>query len=134
MPTLLSMISGGATCFDDLTWGMSLSEVASRYRQRVQPGARSLSVRREFNGFPADITFHFNKDGGLVSIDVLGLNTYSNWGDGDNDENKLIDWIERKAGHYDRRDPAYIWWNRPTVKIWTSCSSRLSAYFEIPEP
>jgi hypothetical protein len=112
---------------------MSLSEVAERYQQRVKPGDKHLHMKRTLNGFPTSVSFHFDENG-LYSIDVSGLNTYANWGDGDDDEFKLLNWIEEKAGPFTTRDPASVIWNLPTVNIRTYCDESLGAVFEMPKP
>ncbi len=121
---------GGATYFDDLTWGMSAEEIGRRYKVKLK--SAKLAVRRHsINGVPVQTSFHF-AHGELSSIAVSVLRTYAEWGDGDSDVMDIVSWISERAGPRTEKGSASSKWLLPTAKIWTYCDESLGAYFDPP--
>ena len=127
------MSKGGATGFEDLTWGMTLAEVRAKIGESTVRNETALDQRREINGVECEVSFLFRDNGGLDHISVCPFGRYREWGDGDSDHAALIEWVRSMLGEYTERESASATWILPTAKVWTFMDEALGLYFDKPD-
>jgi len=128
------------TLFEDTWFGMSESELESRYgaervgsRVKRFPGPKPpFVIARTIKDVKVEVSFVLGNQG-LRMVEISGVKSYGAGDDCVIDASTIAEWIAERAGGPTKRDSSETSWSTDTVHIAVFCDGGLGAYFE-PAP